>query len=217
MLTWSRRKLFVVLGVAAVSICLFGLFELPRVTPYQFFSCGVSQGTTQCFGYINPAYPVLLIASLGGLVLVFLGLFDRSFILGPFFILAMIIAGLGLAALALGYIGFEDCASGNTPGFSCLRYDPAIGEAFLLIGSLLFAVNAYSWYSGIWPSNIDHHIHRRIRARLMGIVSVIVGGILLAAGWEPVGTFVFNILSIMGLLVMPIGIWFVSRAFRTPR
>jgi hypothetical protein len=127
---------------------------------------------------------------MAGAVLFFLGLFGRGF-LGPFFMLGIFI------------IAFEFSYS---------------FEAALIIGGGLIAVNAFSWYSGVWPAYIEHRITRQLTARIIGTVSTVDGAILILFGWItfPVfGTFIeteanFWAQVALGLLLEPLGLLLVN-------
>ena len=161
---------------------------------------------------------------MAGAVLVFFGLFGRFFILGPGFIVGMLLADLGLFGVIFGYIGFESCGSGLFPGPSlCPAYHPELFEPFILIGVLLVATNAFWWNSG---SGKSYAMSKPVLAMFLGVVSVAVGTILVAFGWAVVGTFVGNYVEIhslywmqlvIGLLLVPAGIVLVGWSVRTMR
>ena len=141
--------------------------------------------------------PIVSIILGTGAALFFLGLFGRGFILGPFFML-----GIFIIAFGLFLFGFFESA--------------------LIIGGGLIAVNALSWYSGLWPAYVEHRITRRVTARIIGIVSTVDGAILILFGWItfPVfGTFIetesiFWAQVAIGLLLMPLGLLLVRWSSR---
>jgi hypothetical protein len=174
---------------------------LLRVPPYEVLSCTSLQGGGGwCFGDLHSVYPnpivyqIAVIISMAGAVLFFLGLFGRGFILGPFFILGVFI---------IGFVG--------------VTY-----EAALIIGGGLIAVNALSWYSGVWPAYIEHRITRRVTARIIGIVSTVDGAILILFGWITFPVFgpfietesIFWAQVAIGLLLMPLGLLLVRWSSR---
>jgi hypothetical protein len=181
---------------------LFTLLWLLRVPPYEFFSCTSLQGGGGwCGGDLYPVYAdpivyqIVVTISMAGVVLFFLGLFGRGFILGPFFM-------LGVFMIAFDFSG--------------------LFEAALIIGGGLIAVNAFSWYSGVWPAYIEHRITRRVTARIIGIVSTVDGAILILFGWITLpifGTFIetesiFWAQVAIGLLLLPLGLSLVGWSSR---
>jgi hypothetical protein len=199
-LATSRNNVLIILGIAIASLGLFTLLQLLTIPPYEFLSCTSLQGGGGgCFGdkfsvYPNPiVYQILVIISMAGAVLFFLGLFGRGF-LGPSFM-------LGIFIIAFVGVTFE---------------------AALIIGGGLIAVNAFSWYSGYWPAYIEHRITRRVTARIIGIVSTVDGAILILFGWitfSVFGTFIetqsiFWAQLAIGLLLMPLGLLLVRWSSR---
>jgi hypothetical protein len=208
-----RSGALIKIGIAIVSIGLFTLLQLPRFTSYEFPNCIRSPGGGEQCIFINPIYLIILIISMTGAVLFFFGLLGRGFILGPFFMLGGVLVALGLAGVIFEYFDYEDsCILGASP--ACFGYQPEIGEIAIIAGTFAIAVNAFSWYSGIWPSYVEHRITKRVTARIIGIVSVVDGAILFLFVWIPfavVGAFA-ETQSIswaqvgIGLLLMPLGL-----------
>ncbi|MHB1869222.1 MAG: hypothetical protein ACYCPP_09825 [Nitrososphaerales archaeon] len=221
-MTSIPRSLNVIaIGIVVLCTGLLSLIEMPRITPYEFFNCSPYEGGTQCFGSINPIYPIIFIVSMAGAVLVFLGLFGGAFTLGPGFLLGMVFAGFGLAGIIFGYIAFKSCVSGRFPGPElCPAYHPEAIEPFVLVGALLLAVNAFWRNSGFGKS---HWMDKQVLARFLGVVSVAVGAIMISFGWMVVGTFVGNFDTLhsvywmqiaIGLLLVAMGIVLIGWSLR---
>ena len=178
------------IGAAVACVGFATLLELSKVTPYQFFNCSSYEGGTQCFGSMNPIYPIIFAISIGGLVLLFWGLFGRRFILNPLFIIGMILDAYGLLAIIFGYIGFESCGSGPIPSL-CMAYHPEFAEPFVLVGSVLIAAAAISTKTFGMPT-----LSKLGLAGVSGIVLITTGTVLIAFGWIVVGTFVGNYVTL---------------------
>lgn len=135
-----RKKLLALMGTTVLVAGLLTLVRvLPKLTPYDLLRCRPDQGGIECFGGMNPAYPILFIVAIGGLVMLFLGVFGRNFVVTPLFVSGVLIEACGLSGIIFGYIGFESCA--QSPYSLCMAYHPEFNEPWVLAGSILISAN----------------------------------------------------------------------------
>lgn len=103
----------------------YGLMAaLPKVSPFHVVHCLGSS----CFSGLNPAYPLLFVATVAGTGLLLFGLFGREFVLTPVFVASMVALEYGLAAIVSSLL------SGDDP----LVFSPLVG-----IGLAGLGLNAY--------------------------------------------------------------------------
>ena len=111
------------------------MLVLPRLAPFEFLTCSPIQGGTGCVEGMNTTYPIMFfLLSVCGTVFFFLGLFGKSFVLNPLFILGLILVEWGSAGLAFGYLHSQWCAS--EASVTCIVINP---DSFLgaLVGGVL--------------------------------------------------------------------------------
>ena len=77
---------------------------LPRVSPFHVVHCIGSS----CFSGLNPAYPLLFVATVAGTAVLFFGLFGRAFVLSPVFVASMVALEYGLAATTSSLLSGQD-------------------------------------------------------------------------------------------------------------
>ena len=201
MTTFPRSLNGVLVGIVILCGGLASLFELPKVTPYEFLKCSAYQGGTQCYSNLNPIYSIVFVVSMFGAVLLFFGLFGRAFVLGPFLIVGMLSLSWGLLPVIFGYLSLEWC---KKQIFTlCVAYHPEFSEPLLLVGVLLIAVNGLPWHSGLGGLR---RMRQQILARFFGITFVAVGIILISFGWMMVGTFVGNYDTLAAIYWMQIAV-----------
>jgi hypothetical protein len=140
----SVLRLVAGLSILCASL-LAMLLVLPSVTPYEFLSCQVSRGAQECFGNPNPVYPLAFIIYVAGTLLLFLGLFGRSFIFRPLFVFGIFVLEIGLLPVVFGFLGTESCASqsGRFFGSSCTAYNPGGFYPFIALGALSIGLQTY--------------------------------------------------------------------------
>jgi hypothetical protein len=121
------------------------LLVLPRVTPYEFLSCRVLRGAQECLGSPNPLYPLTFIISVAGTLLLFFGLFGRSFIFRPLFVFGIFVLELGMLPVVFGFLGTESCASqsGRFFGTTCIAHNPEGFYPFIALGALSISLQIY--------------------------------------------------------------------------
>ncbi|MHB8568541.1 MAG: hypothetical protein ACYC7D_15980 [Nitrososphaerales archaeon] len=92
-----RSIAFIGIGLVLTTATLFAqLILLTRLFPYEYYNCSaISGGGETCTGSINPIYPLLFLVFIGGIILIFAGLFGWRFIISPLFILGMGLFGFG--------------------------------------------------------------------------------------------------------------------------
>jgi len=140
-------------ALAAGSVILIGgllsvLFLLPRVTPYDILNCSPFEGGTQCFGSLNPVYPVVFMISMAGSVVLFFGMFGRRFVLGPLYMIGMLLLGWGSAGVTFGYLGLQWCVS-QPFALSCIAYHSEFYTPAIVAGMTLIGGNYLWWWRGL--------------------------------------------------------------------
>jgi hypothetical protein len=95
-------------GVLCASVA--ALIALPRFTPFELIHC-LPASPLLCFSSVNPAYPVAFLMSLGGTVILFFGVFGKSFVVSPVFVIGMIALGYGLSGVVSGALDAQRASS----------------------------------------------------------------------------------------------------------
>src|SRR5881628_3175584 len=103
-----RPLLVIAAGVLLASGSMISLLlVLPRGTPVTLLSCTVKDQVRECAGHTNPVYLIAFIGFIVGICLPFYGVFGRSFILNPFFMIGILVVALGSFGVIFGYLNAE--------------------------------------------------------------------------------------------------------------
>lgn len=128
-----------ILGAALLLGSYVMLAALPAVTAFEVVRClphapPPSNGSTvSCLSSVNLIYPLVFLVSIGGTVVLFVGIFGGRFVLSPLFVAGMVALEYGLAATASAILGGADGVSTN----------PLLFSPLVAVGSLALCVHAY--------------------------------------------------------------------------
>src|ERR1700733_1677005 len=123
-------------GILCASVAL--LLVLPRLSPFELLHCPPAAPAqpfqaAPCFSSVNPLYPIVFLLSAAGTVVIFLGVFGRSFIVSPVFVAGVIALEYGLSGVVSGAL---DAQRANP-------IDPAVFAPLVAIGAAALCFQIY--------------------------------------------------------------------------
>ncbi len=158
-----RSILGILAGVSLTCGCLLGLLlVLPGVAPAEIPSCTTGQGATTCFGSENPTYSMVFLGFLAGIVLTFLALFGRRFVLNSYVPAGMTLLAVGSYSLIFAYLNrHSGCGFARVPS-SCLAYHPEFPALVVAGGLLLIAFSVFRQIRSLHQKSQTKQIERRL-------------------------------------------------------
>jgi hypothetical protein len=145
-------------GLSTLATSLVALMlMLPGLTPYQFLSCQLPDGAGECSSSFNSLYPLVFFVSIGGTLLLFIGLFGLGYISKPLFIFGIFLIEFGLLVVISRFLNMEWCTSqtGKLFGISCTTQNPDAFYFFIALGVLSLSLHTYRHLHNAPPPKAD--------------------------------------------------------------